>query len=537
MFFFSRRVNVSHEDSRCWNALIRQRSYIFLLKRDLNALSSHRKSHLLTAKYEYGAAIDFNKDIENRILSSLGWEPWSEWEPCSRWCGGGQQKRQRVCGVKDGYCANGYNVERRSCNYFSCQGSVDTLSVKEERYYKPSPSAFHRTKDRSSWLIKPGSYFLLPYRQAFKQDFPKDFTIFLTLKPTEESEGIIFSLNARNSRQEYISLELNEGGHLELIHALSNGTKIIDIPAQVGDGKWHQISISIEGGSTVRTYLDCHWITTQILHKHALNVPADTDLIIGYMFQGEMEQMTVHDKSNSVSEQCSPTRIPLRKEKEDESSKKESSSPHLTPKKDFHSARDNDFDIIEEDIPSPFRKIHRSDKSNKSEEITTVKDVFQVSNDYLNEEYVDLDFPSEEDLNIATQSKAKKHNFNVTQASLKTPKSDSSISSPEGSGETDDEDEWSEEEGSGSGEIYELEWSSWGKCYGGVGCGSRGYRVRSARCIENDRTEECVLAGMERKQERKSCIIICDKKRGYYHRKKNYNRWIPIPKKKYKFAA
>uniref|UniRef100_A0A0K2TMD2 EGF-like domain-containing protein n=1 Tax=Lepeophtheirus salmonis TaxID=72036 RepID=A0A0K2TMD2_LEPSM len=249
------------------------------------------------------------------------------------------------------------------------------------------------------------------------------------------------------------------------------------------------------------------------------------------MFQGEMEQMTVHDKSNSVSEQCSPTRIPLRKEKEDESSKKESSSPHLTPKKDFHSARDNDFDIIEEDIPSPFRKIHRSDKSNKSEEITTVKDVFQVSNDYLNEEYVDLDFPSEEDLNIATQSKAKKHNFNVTQASLKTPKSDSSISSPEGSGETDDEDEWSEEEGSGSGEIYELEWSSWGKCYGGVGCGSRGYRVRSARCIENDRTEECVLAGMERKQERKSCIIICDKKRGYYHRKKNYNRWIPIPKK------
>ena len=35
----------------------------------------------------------------------------------------------------------------------------------------------------------------------------------------------------------------------------------------------------------MRTYLDCHWITTQVLHKHALNVPEDTDLIIGYMFQ------------------------------------------------------------------------------------------------------------------------------------------------------------------------------------------------------------------------------------------------------------
>ena len=42
---------------------------------------------------------------------------------------------------------------------------------------------------------------------------------------------------------------------------------------------------SIHGGSSVRTYLDCHWITTQVLHKHALNVPKDTDLIIGYMFQ------------------------------------------------------------------------------------------------------------------------------------------------------------------------------------------------------------------------------------------------------------
>ena len=35
----------------------------------------------------------------------------------------------------------------------------------------------------------------------------------------------------------------------------------------------------------MRTYLDCHWITTQVLHQHALKVPQDTDLIVGYMFQ------------------------------------------------------------------------------------------------------------------------------------------------------------------------------------------------------------------------------------------------------------
>jgi hypothetical protein len=35
---------------------------------------------------------------------------------------------------------------------------------------------------------RPGSYFLLPYRQAFAKDFPRDFTVFLSLRPTEESE-------------------------------------------------------------------------------------------------------------------------------------------------------------------------------------------------------------------------------------------------------------------------------------------------------------------------------------------------------------
>ena len=55
-------------------------------------------------------------------------------------------------------------------------------------------------------------------------------------------QGILFSLNARNSRQEYISLELNEG-RLELVHSLPNGSKIIDIPAKINDGHWHQLAI------------------------------------------------------------------------------------------------------------------------------------------------------------------------------------------------------------------------------------------------------------------------------------------------------
>ena len=127
---------------------------------------------------------------------------------------------------------------------FSFLGAVNTLAVREERYFKPSPSAFVRVAGRGpdAWQIRPGSYFLLPFHQAFHQEIPKDFTFYLTIKPDPESEGILFSLNARHTRQEYISLELNEG-RLGLIHSLPNGSKIIDIPAKVSDGQWHQLAI------------------------------------------------------------------------------------------------------------------------------------------------------------------------------------------------------------------------------------------------------------------------------------------------------
>ena len=67
---------------------------------------------------------------------------------------------------------------------------MNTLSVSEARYFKPSPSAFERVRGRGkdAWLIRPGSYFLLPFRQAFAREFPPDFAILLTLRPTEESE-------------------------------------------------------------------------------------------------------------------------------------------------------------------------------------------------------------------------------------------------------------------------------------------------------------------------------------------------------------
>ena len=74
-------------------------------------------------------------------------------------------------------------------------GAVNTLSVREERYFKPSPSAFIKVAGRGpdAWQIRPGSYFLLPFKEAFGRQISRDFTIFLTIRPAEESEVSLLS--------------------------------------------------------------------------------------------------------------------------------------------------------------------------------------------------------------------------------------------------------------------------------------------------------------------------------------------------------
>eukprot|EP00095_Tigriopus_kingsejongensis_P010132 maker-scaffold75_size407189-snap-gene-2.20 protein:Tk10132 transcript:maker-scaffold75_size407189-snap-gene-2.20-mRNA-1 annotation:"PREDICTED: uncharacterized protein LOC100142103" len=205
------RLNVSHfgDIDRCESTPTLQKSYILLLTTEslthletpVGGLNSNisppdqhqpngRPRHKLVARYDdpYGALIDFSTDTENQVLKALGWNDWGDWSPCSQVCGNGEQKRVRTCTMAPD-CPS-YNVEKRPCNTFKCSSAINTLSVSEDRYFKPSPSAFHRVNGRGkdAWLIRPGSYFLLPFRQAFGRDFPKDFTVFLTLRPTEESE-------------------------------------------------------------------------------------------------------------------------------------------------------------------------------------------------------------------------------------------------------------------------------------------------------------------------------------------------------------
>ncbi|RZC37270.1 uncharacterized protein BDFB_012790, partial [Asbolus verrucosus] len=99
----------------------------------------------------------------------------------------------------------------------------------------------------------------------------------------QSSMGTIFSLRSRRRQDTYLSLEI-AGMDLKLIHAASNGTDVVRIPTQLDDGQWHQIAISIRDDSVVDSYVDCEWSRTDILRSHTLDIPDDSDLIIGYLF-------------------------------------------------------------------------------------------------------------------------------------------------------------------------------------------------------------------------------------------------------------
>ncbi|XP_077287806.1 uncharacterized protein LOC143912404 [Arctopsyche grandis] len=235
----------------------------------------------------------WSAEIESTVQHELGWSDWTEWTPCSVSCGSGNQRQERSCQRHEISCP-GPKVRLRICNMFNCKGAVSPLDEKQERGRSLQGRAtWARVPGRpQAWRLRADSYVWLPSAQLFhqtgpSQGFPKDFTLFLSLRLRPESGGVgqgtLFSLRSRRQQDAYLSLELSAGG-ARLVHAGANGSEVIHLPTTLKDFHWHQIAISVHGDSTVRSYVDCRWLRTDVLRRNSLDTPKDADLIIGYLF-------------------------------------------------------------------------------------------------------------------------------------------------------------------------------------------------------------------------------------------------------------
>ena len=65
---------------------------------------------------------------------------------------------------------------------------------------------------------------------------------------------------------------------------------------------------SIQHSSSIKTYIDCAWVTTQIIDGHSFRVPTNPDLVIGYLVQvsntkyHQVERETLDNMADIVSQ-------------------------------------------------------------------------------------------------------------------------------------------------------------------------------------------------------------------------------------------
>ncbi|XP_063621974.1 uncharacterized protein LOC134794178 [Cydia splendana] len=255
------------------------------------------------------SAVPWSLGVDIAIWNAVGWAGWGEWGACSKTCGGGMQVRRRYCSRAT---CEGYGEQGRACNTFDCEGTINPLAPSARRNFHPAQARWGSVADRPhAFSLRPNSYIWIASSELFPNGrmFPREFTLFVSLRLRPESggygQGTLFSLRSRRRTGSFLSLELAGRGAARLVHAGAGASRAIYLAVPLYDFRWHHIAISVHDDNTVRAYVDCRWLRTDVLEKDALDTPRDADLIIGYLFSGDLEQLVLVPKAGQAQKQCS----------------------------------------------------------------------------------------------------------------------------------------------------------------------------------------------------------------------------------------
>ncbi|CAH0399693.1 unnamed protein product [Chilo suppressalis] len=255
------------------------------------------------------AAVPWSLGVDIAIWNAVGWAGWGEWGACSRSCGGGKQTRRRYCSKT---VCEGYGEQGRACNSFDCEGAINPLAPGARRNFHPAQARWGTVSDRPhAFSLRPNSYIWIASSELFGvgKTFPREFTLFISLRLRPESggygQGTLFSLRSRRRTGSFLSLELAGRGAARLVHAGAGSSRSIYLAVPLYDFRWHHIAVSVHDDNTVRAYVDCRWLRTDVLEKDALDTPRDADLIIGYLFSGDLEQLVLVPRAGEAQKQCS----------------------------------------------------------------------------------------------------------------------------------------------------------------------------------------------------------------------------------------
>lgn len=296
-------------DSRhCFSNVEVDESYVLFL-------GYKRETPELVARYDdyFGAAELLYKRTERNILQSLGWEEWSNWSKCNKFCGTGTQQRSRECSIKEP--CHGPREQARECNTFYCSDTINILPFILEYQHDENMLPWKLPGEKFTNDIEQRSVTKAPTHLLFTDSFPKDSVLHVSFKgPVKEPQYVYSVYNANDHLIFGVKLSPYDVNFIQGKRADStvNLPREHSFPHPFTSDMWYTFAIHLSGDE-IKIKIDCGEVYASTLVENIF----DNMDIFGQMYLGggpgveskeqvkvEIGQISLVKDPTSLGHQC-----------------------------------------------------------------------------------------------------------------------------------------------------------------------------------------------------------------------------------------